>query len=465
MLIRAGSGYNSTAVIVDADLSMQSSILYGLDQAMENVIQQGSFNCPTGNCTWPPFESLAVCNRCADVRGRLERIVSDSGQYSGLGEDKDSVAIIADSGTAFRLPNGLYLDNANGWKYGTARTNVTTIRGFEGEISGAVIMTTLGTANATETMSAYDVDTLIWSMSMIRAIPDATSVAWPDLQLSAMECALFYCVNNYEFKVSDGTLTVANEQVLDAERAKGSWDAGNFIESLNESVLESIAFHQYYSGVHRTDLTLVSPGSGRQFNISQAAVDSISSYYQSTFASELHDLSISNSETGRFNGYFMNSSQIQYKPSVMQALFASQDLNATFTTLAASMSNAIRTGSDEPLDGIENIVTGSKGELTTFYRVVWPWISLHCFIVITGMVFLLHTVRANKRHGWVVPAWKSSSLAVLKTGHEIGGTFSGMQTVEQMEAISKSSEVVFFDKGSESSSLEHLEFDPLEVEG
>lgn len=444
---------NISSVFLDADLSMQSAILYGVDQPMENVFQQGSFNCPTGNCTWPPFESLAVCNRCTDVTARLESVVTDASQYAWLDAD-GAVAIKKDSGTAFRLPNGLYLDNANGWKYGTAETASVNF--------GAVIMTTLGTANATETISAHDVDTLIWSMSMIRVKPDATTVVWPDLPLIAMECALFYCVNSYELKVSDGTLTVTSEQMMEAKRAEKSWEV--YYGELNESESKSIAFQEENQAIAHTDLMLISPASGNRFNLSQSAVDSISYYYQTTFASELRDFNISeSSKTGRFNGYYMNSSAIQFEPSILQALFASQDLNTTFTTLAASMSNAIHTGADETFEGVPNIVTGSKGQLMTFYRVVWPWISLHCFIVVTGVVFLLLTIRENKKHGWVVPMWKSSSLAVLNRGQEVAGILCGMQTVEQMEATSKKSRVMLFDKGAKDSSWEHLEFDPFEV--
>ncbi|KAH8777845.1 hypothetical protein F5883DRAFT_627033 [Diaporthe sp. PMI_573] len=433
----------------DADLSMQSAILYGIDQPMENVFQQGSFNCPTGNCTWPPYESLAVCNRCTDITARLESIVSKADQYHMEFHTNIADPTISNCGTAFRLPNGLYLDNVNGWKY----------------VDAAVLMTTLGTANDNETISAHDMDTLIWSMSMIRVSPDATSVAWPHLPLSAMECALFYCVNSYEFKVSNGSLTATIDQVLDAKRAADSWVNELSFEASDESTFESIAYEQNSFIAPHTDLMLVSPETRNRFNISQPAVDGISSYYQSTFASKLFDFNINDAKRGRLNGYYVNSSiSYDYEPSVMQTLFASQDLNTTFTTLAASMSNAIRTGSDATFDGVPNIVTGSKGELITFYRVVWPWISLHCFIVVTGVMFLLLTVRENRKHGRAVPMWKSSSLAVLNRGQEVAGILSGMQTLEQMEAMSKTSQVILFDKGAEGSSLEQIDFDPLEFE-
>lgn len=434
----------------DIDFSMKSAILYGMVQPMKNVLQQSNFNCPTGNCTWPPFESLAVCNRCTDVTARLESFVP---------RQWDNVT------TTFILPNGLIILNENGWEYGTAGIFHTD----DGSpLIGGYLMTALGTDNASETITAHDLDTIIWSMSMIRVRPNGTTVTWPNLPLSAMECTLFYCVNSYEVEVSNGTLIVTSDQIMDAKRAANSWDPGEDQEGLGEFITESIAFQEDGPELYHTDLMLISPMSGSRFNISQSAVDSISSYYGTTFPSKtFFGANLTNSNTSRMGwleGYYKNYSYLQYRPSIMQPLFDSQDLDATFTALATSMSNAIRSGADEIFEGVSNIVTGSKGDVTTFYRVVWPWISLHCFIVAAGMVFLLLTIRENKRHGWMVPTWKSSSLAVLNRGQEVAGILSGMQTIEQMEVMSKTSQVMLFDKTAYSSSLEHLAFDPLEVE-
>lgn len=85
-------------------------------------------------------------------------------------------------------------------------------------------MTTLGTANATETVCMPKLDTLIWSTAMIQAEPDPrnTSAAWPDLPISAMECVLFYCVTEYETIVSNGAPRVVKREVPDATRVAGS---------------------------------------------------------------------------------------------------------------------------------------------------------------------------------------------------------------------------------------------------
>lgn len=445
--------------MVDADLGMQSAIMYGLDQPIENVVQQGTFKCPSGNCTWPSFHSLAVCNRCTNLTDGLERLVSNGNQSSYLRKDSDYIGSFGsvNDGTAFRLSNGLYLDNENGWTFTVNATHVANYR-------PGVMLATLGTANASDTASVQDLDTLIWSMSMIRADPYVS--AWPDMPVSAVECALFYCVNNFEITVSNGALQQSGEQATDFTRASDSWDAPKeYASQMTESQLNSIAFDKMFSAIPRSDLALESATNGSRFSIAPVAVNSISHYYQSTFASQLYDLNITEtpSKKGRLNGYYMRSSQIEYEPSVMQTLFSTKDLNSTFTALAASMSNAMRTGPDGSLDGVPISVTGMKGEVTTFYRIVWPWIFLHCFIVLLGAVFLGITIRENRRYGRMVPLWKSSSLAIACHGKLVTGVLSGMQTVEDIRSKARVSRVTFSDSDDMASpSRERLHSDCLE---
>lgn len=89
---------------------------------------------------------------------------------------------------------------------------------------------------------------------------------------------------------------------------------------------------------------LYSPNTSNRFSISKVAVDSDSHFFQSTFATDLCDVNISNNpvRSGKVNGYYMNISQEQYDLGIIQVLLKSQNLNETFETLAASMSNVIR---------------------------------------------------------------------------------------------------------------------------
>lgn len=442
---------------------MKSAIFYGLDQPLLNVIQQSPYQCPTGNCTWPVFEALAIRSRCANLTSELERIASNGTQYSEIVPDDDG-SELPSNGTAFRLPNGLYIDNQNGWIYGDSATENNQL-----DPKFVVVMTTLGTTDASETITMQDLDTLIWSMSMVRVTPDSTNskVAWPNLPLSATECALYYCVRSYKIIVTGGTLQMKDEIVSDAFRVQDSWQPRTFIQQSSSAPNESIEFNSYFSIIPRTDLTLLSPTSGNKFNVSQEAVDSISSDFQSTFASYQHYGYLVHGEgkwQNIYNGYYLNASQPQFAPSIMQALVSSEDLDGTFTALATSMSNAIRRGADESFNGVSSTVTGEKGTVVTLYNIVWPWISLHVVVTAAGLVFLVMTIRENQRHGHQTPVWKSNSLATLSRGAVVKDILTGSQSVKQMKKTANVTRVRLLEKENYLPSLEETEYGPLETE-
>ena len=71
-------------VITMADYSMQSAISYGLVQQYDTVVQQTSFKCPSGNCTWSPFESLAVCSVCNNLTDQLTAYAAPNDLWTDL---------------------------------------------------------------------------------------------------------------------------------------------------------------------------------------------------------------------------------------------------------------------------------------------------------------------------------------------------------------------------------------------
>lgn len=446
---------NTTLVTADADFSMQSAVLFGLDQPLKNVIQQGAFNCPTGNCTWPEYQSLAICNSCVDITDKLERHTTNIGLSALLATDNPAARVTFGGNTAFRLPNGLFIENDNGWVY-----NEDINKGANDDIYGAVMMTTFGTGNSSKTVSMQDMDTLIWAMSMIRVTQDPTnsSAAWPDLPHSAMECALHYCINSYSAEVKSGILQENVTRVEDAVRAPDSWEPETYKDGLRDEIRSSITFSDYWSAIKRTDLSLISPANNTRYNISQPAVDGIGSYFGSTFASDLQVFVMSDDNTTEWqlNGYYMTSGQVQYTPSTMQVLYSTEDLNDTFTSLATSMSNALRDGSDDSFNGADRELVGEKGILTTFYEIQWPWLSLHCVSLVLGVLFFVLTLARNRS----APAWKSSSLAVMARGHQVQDVVHGVEYVKQMEGRAKTMRVTLIEKPLRK---DQVEYDPLQT--
>ncbi|KAB8303098.1 hypothetical protein EYC80_004551 [Monilinia laxa] len=416
---------------VDADFAMQSAVLYGLTQTIETTTQQLPHTCTSGNCTWDMFESLSVCNVCNDLSDKVVKYRDYNVLYTDL--QTDNGIGISEMGTAFRLPNGLFIDGFDGWNY--------TDKYISLKIPGGVFMTTYGTGNASETVSLQDMDTLIWAMSFLKVHPPQnSSVVWPDLPLEARECGLYYCVNRYESKIVNGTLSEEVSEVISAKRDPDSWQitSSKWADVLNSSIVSSLEFNNKLSAAPRSDLSL-----GGQYNVSQAAVNSIGSYISDLFSTNINIThNVTATQQARLNGYIMSDGNLQYKPSSMQAFNTSNNLPDTFSSLAKSMSNSIRANDDG-----EKVETGTNYEIATFYKVEWEWISLHCIFIIAAVVFTALTVYQTRMRG--TPAWKSSSLAVLSKGLMVGHIFRGAETMSELTERAKTERACLFGTYSE----------------
>ncbi|KAI1809972.1 hypothetical protein GGS20DRAFT_234842 [Poronia punctata] len=344
-------------------------------------------------------------------------------------------------------------------------------------------MTTFGTGNASDTASMQDIDTLIWSMTMLRVNldPENPRTIWPHIPVIADECSVFYCVKKHEPVVQNGVFTEKASQVIEAQRSPQSWQPLTALNASNNGTntgsqrpppdrLASLEFHNDTSRVSRSDLMLVSEATGSRltFNVSHAAVDSISYFFQNTLATKLKTVSLSSDKLSSLtNGWYITDDHShRYEPSLSQVLYSSRDLAVTFSSLAASMSNALRRGADEKVDSgpdsepVNKVVTGHKGVVTFFYRVEWPWIVVHGMSAVIGTFFIAATIKKN--HG--TQPWGSSSLATMSRGPLVQHMLAGTQTVKKMEAEARNERVVLLSKET-NTSLEDLGLDPLQQPG
>jgi hypothetical protein len=142
-------------------------------------------------------------------------------------------------------------------------------------------MTTLGTTNASRTIAHQNFTTLIWSQSFLRH-PRGLNIsrlsASESTPVKATECALYYCINTFTSTVTNGILKETLTPV-ETTISPNSWILGraNPSQDITKEFppwrLPSLSYHPRYSYPPRTDLTL-----NNQFNLSQSAISSISSY-------------------------------------------------------------------------------------------------------------------------------------------------------------------------------------------
>lgn len=206
---------------------------------------------------------------------------------------------------------------------------------------------------------------------------------------------------------------------------------------------KSIIFDSRLSGTRRSDLRLI--GNDDSYNVSQNAVDSISYFFQDSFTTKMGNQSTSFNSTfdsntaswsgtvpGRLNGFYMTDWEEQYDPSVSQVYWAAADIPALFAAMARSMSNAIRDGADAETG---QTVLGATDVLVVLYQVQWGWIAVHLTVFTVGVVFLVSTIYQSRPalSFATIPSWKSSALAPLDFGAQLGHVFGACDSVEAME--------------------------------
>lgn len=477
-----GNATNSTinpsgpkAVVAKAtiDLSMQGSILNGFSRSLAEIRQQANVTCPTGQCTWPPSKTLGVCHTCHNLTLDLTR-ADNFGDVVGpliLGED----TMPANDSSAFVLPNGHFLAGINGQ---SASIIGIPEQGYQNSANSWIVagptMTSFGSGSPAKTNRMQDVDTLIWSTSMIYVDTvhlGTGSGAWPDVPVRASECAVYYCVQKINTTVEGNTVYENTNEDTDARRDPNSWlpkdsplEEWYAPENIPpDDQMSSLEWDERYSAISREDLTLYYPqnsSGGPNYTLAETAVKPISAYFPELLTTNMTgSTNVTRAIARRLGEHAVgyNGARVGYKayPQALRHIFETNeaaDLDSKFAALGASMTNDMRRNGDgiarfDPLNG--HITLGSDnqpeyglvGVATTYYSIEWGWIVLHALMLAGGLVFWQLTVR-NCSTSEAVQIWKSSSLAVLRQGQTTGRVLEGSKTMEEMRSTARNQKVL-----------------------
>ncbi|KAL8646157.1 MAG: hypothetical protein Q9226_006990 [Calogaya cf. arnoldii] len=429
-LVESTDGNTYLKTRADADFAMKSAMLYGISQPDDRITQQTNQSCPSANCTWTPFQSLAVCSACNDLTDRLERGFSDKAAPLDIFLDPELYGASAlkntNPNTEYRLPNGLSLDNME-------HQNSTTY------------MTGYGTSNASESLSFSSKDTFLWSLAMIRIARADTLSEWPESAVTALECGLWYCVNEYSSAVVKGKL-VETSSPAPSTRSPKSWQLLPLPEQPHFTVEQNITnrpedtlnYYEDSSSLVRTDLQL-----GDGFNLTQTAIYGISKAMNETFLVNpaVNDTS---GRTSFINSYVLaRGGFVTYHPTVMQTLYGSPNLDATFAALAKSMTNTIRGNGDN-----SPVAAGQAGTYVVLFKVHWLYLILPATLVLAGAAFLLIVIVRTRAAGFAV--WCSNVMPSVALGAQLGPIFDGDMRLSRMGGIAKL-QFVQYPKPSEAS--------------
>ncbi|KAI9369045.1 hypothetical protein BJX61DRAFT_180831 [Aspergillus egyptiacus] len=261
---------------------MQAAILNGLKYSADEITDRTPAQCPTTICTWDRFQSLVVCHRCHDISSDL-RPVDNFGRVFSMVTEGDGKRYAGKDGIAYVLPSGHFLVNLKGCSaqctYDSPTIGIANPESY--------YMSSFGTGDHAKTNRMQEIDTLVWSMSIIYADaerPLSSSFLWPDMPMRATECALYYCIKTIESKVDDNVIHESSTEETDAVRDPDSW--GIMLDTLDyapqsippENTSATLEFNEYYSRVRRNDLVL--RFADTRYSIADYTIWSVSQYIQ-----------------------------------------------------------------------------------------------------------------------------------------------------------------------------------------
>jgi hypothetical protein len=367
-----------TEVTFDMLGAMYSGIF--ADSGGPNKVSFGmSPSCPTGNCTFPLFQSLAVCHHCANITDTIE---------GNCQEEAGNDIFVGLIFCQYSLPNGL-------------RLNATDLS-EDGSLGPVATSGYLGLVGATEFGNT------LLNFTRIMKRSRGLDYSGGPHNMTAEECVLYWCVNTYEAKVVNG--------VLD-ERVIQSWHSN------------STEWHQNGDLQNNIWLDLNAPAidnrsAASRFPVAYLATNPLSSWLAAK-------MSVSNSdyvtlmEGSRYSlGSDVTANQSIDTQDIIRVLWQ-LDIDALFSNLAASMTRNVREvdwddqtysgGYLEPVKGA-GTANGTAWVPEVYIQVRWPWLILPITLVALTILFLTLTVVETARSK--VEVWKSSPVPLLFHGLE-----------------------------------------------
>ncbi|KAF7533710.1 hypothetical protein G7054_g6830 [Neopestalotiopsis clavispora] len=356
-----------------------------------------------GNATLGNVETLAVCSECADITDQLsgpEHCPADNLSCGGK--------------WMWSLPNKA----TTGWtRVGDRSTMViatnSSVLPLKVDNSGRLTV-----LNITTIVPGW----IYWNDTA----PYATGTSGV-----AQECSLYWCVNNYDTKLSSGLLS---------ESLTSSFDQGYLSENRN-----------------RTFFYIEPPGSNSSYfrNDSMTYGDYPDQWINGSFlintvASSL----LTNFSNGLLDGYATSlghydpGAAISGNPFLLRLYDKVEwdsnnithfNMEGIFEAMAQGMTTVVRKA-DITHPNMDALLTVNCTEtaMEVIVKVNWKWIILPVLLQIAANVFVFAVLIASKREHF--STWKSSALAVMFFGMEVADKIphEGVKTTGEMKNIAHS---------------------------
>ncbi|CAN9107388.1 unnamed protein product [Alternaria alternata] len=354
--------------------------------------------CPTSNCTWPAYETLAVCSECADVSSYLS--------FACLTSRADWVAQLG-GGFEVGTPNATMC----GYFVNATSEDPILMSGYiqnpENLTKGeALIMRTLPLTTAYRRERLFnhgsihfkDLRATIVDVLIVSAANGSSENVYQDIFPIANECVLYWCVQTTQSSYDSGAYhediihTVANTTAGPspwlAIPFQTDFENGTDIFYLEDIVIET----NQANGDH----TVYGVSNNSASAVIQSFIDIFPAFSTVTNESVL--------PTMRFKTWSTGPAWLRYLD--FNPWLAPNNVTRHMERLAYAMTNVMRS-----TPGQEDVAGGAYYK-ETYNSVRWEWLTFPLVLLVLSLVFLVSTmVKTSKNTGTGI--WKTSAMPTL----------------------------------------------------
>lgn len=392
--IRTPSSYNESAIGNLGGSSLSLAALIGAFGGASGAVP--SPTCPTGNCTWPAYNTLAMCTICEDMTDKVT-----------LAGDAYNINLTSHLQT-FAQSNSNQTSNTSSWTptYSFPHGNSVPINVTLSLIPGDTVQWTLSYPRRTVWPLNIDPSpNSLWSRSWTNAsfaglpapliaMGSIDTTLSPDssrlLVQRATECALTPCVRTMDTQVRSGSListaysTSYGSVILTTGSGSSGWSA-----IINETT---------YSVLDATDTNT----QGHATLLIQAlriALEGNTTYRKAGYFDANNP-----QQSYTFNATGFTQLSSPWSSAGQQAIDTADNFTLVTQGVAAALTGHFQTAQD-------TTTAGTALRTQAIVTVRWAWIAYPLSLVAAGLAALLLTIHSTRHHKMAV--WKESTLPLL----------------------------------------------------
>jgi hypothetical protein len=377
--------------------------------------------CPTSNCTWPSYETLAICSSCTDVSDKI------SSSYACLNTTIEWSAAWLGPLETSPYPNGTVC----GYFLNATSSNPMLLSGYVLSPNGSTIA---GEALVVRTIPLSSFDTKMpyysdgsvafknFSLPILDALISTVESGAPGVYNKEVpvvrECMLTWCVHTMKSSYASGTyqeeiLSTYIEPALPTD--PWPWWHEEQPAGIELSYTQSVALRPPNPRPHSPDTVVTNDtykiGNQSHVNVMMFLDDFFPSFYAAA--------NISAPPLLRYRNYASGPmvQEMDFNP------WQYSNISRHLERMAIAMTNTVRSSTSRTM------LEGKAYQMEPYITIEWGWLAFPLALLVLSLIFLVSTIIRTSGDG-ATGIWKTSAMPTLiySLPKEIQGQFASSST-------------------------------------